>query len=305
MATREHFDAILMDMQMPEMDGIDATRTLQSLPDWAGTPIIAMTANAMESDRKRCLSAGMVDFVAKPIEPVQLFKTLLRWCRKDGGTGVRTVSAVVWPPASSPIPLSTAPLPSLRQLPAQINGLDIQAGLRRVMGREDRYLELLQNFVREQRDACERITQALSKGKVPEAERLTHTLKGLAGTIGAGALHDAAQRLENEIAGPDASTRIPEVTHCLQSLVAALQPVTGTDPSIHAAAPVADTTAQREAMETLVKLLRDDDANAQRHFAKHQELLRSPLGAHFKTIQNAVNSFALDQALEIVETITP
>jgi CheY-like chemotaxis protein len=78
MAQADSFDAILMDMQMPVMDGLDATRALQALPGWKGTPIIAMTANAMAVDLQRCTDAGMTDFVAKPIEPAGLFATLLR-----------------------------------------------------------------------------------------------------------------------------------------------------------------------------------------------------------------------------------
>ncbi len=140
LAQQTAFDAILMDMQMPELDGVDATRTLKALPQWFGTPIIAMTANAMHADRKKCLDAGMVDFVAKPIEPDQLFKTLLRWTHKVGaapaGLGAQT---------SPPVP--AAPVATTGSLQSvHIVGLDMQAGLRRVMGREDRYLTLLRNL---------------------------------------------------------------------------------------------------------------------------------------------------------------
>jgi len=243
----------------------------------------------------------MVDFVAKPIEPEQLFKTLLRWAGKEGGVAATQTPAHA---TTAITPGPAAATPALGLLPAHVDGLDLQAGLRRVLGREDRYLELLKNFVREQTDACARISQALNEGKLQEAERAAHTLKGLAGTIGAHALHDAAQQLENSMHAPDASTHIPEVAHCLQALVAALQPVIAKDPVIHTAAPVVDPTAQREALNTLVQLLRDDDANAQRHFAQHQELLRLGLGKHFTFVQNAVNSFALDEALEIVDAIS-
>ena len=296
MAAREHLDAILMDMQMPEMDGIDATRTIQALPDWPGTPIIAMTANAMTADRTRCLDAGMVDFVAKPIEPEQLFKTLLRWVRKEA-----TPSDAQQPNVAAPdSPTHAAPGSTpLRLLPAHIDGLDLQAGLRRVLGREDRYLELLKNFVREQSDACARIEQALAEGKPAEAERAAHTLKGLAGTIGAHALYDAAQQLEEGMQAPDASTYIPDVKHCLQTLLAALQPVVAAGTTIPSVT-VADAKAQRKTMEKLIQLLRSDDANAQRHFTEHKEFFAHTLGANYARIQAAVNSLALDEALEIM-----
>ena len=297
MAAREPFDAILMDMQMPEMDGIDATRTIQALPGWPGTPIIAMTANAMTADRKRCQDAGMVDFVAKPIEPEQLFKTLLRWVSKAAQDATTTTDPST-PPESSADAVQAA---GYQLLPSKIDGLDLQAGLRRVMGREDRFLELLRNFVREQSDACERIEHALAEGKLAEAERAAHTLKGLAGTIGAHALYDAAQQLEEAMHAPDASTYIPDMKHCLQALLTAVQPVVATSNTRRSAAPLVDLAAQRRAMDTLTQLLRADDANAQRHFTEHAGLFAQTLGANYARIQAAVNSLALDEALELMQ----
>jgi signal transduction histidine kinase/HPt (histidine-containing phosphotransfer) domain-containing protein/FixJ family two-component response regulator len=290
-----HFDAILMDMQMPVMDGIAATLAIRALPDWGNTPIIAMTANAMTADRKRCLDAGMVDFVAKPIEPEQLFKTLLRWVSKAAQDATTTTEPATLPAHS----VDSGAVAGYQLLPSKIDGLDLQAGLRRVMGREDRYLELLKNFVREQSDACERIEQALAEGKPAEAERAAHTLKGLAGTIGAHALYDAAQQLEEGMQAPDASTYIPDVKHCLQALLAALHSVVAAHAPAAQASTLPDAAAQRTAMNTLLRLLRDDDANAQRHFAEHEAVFRATLGDRFREVKNAIDTLALDEALEI------
>jgi two-component system sensor histidine kinase/response regulator len=306
MATQERYDAILMDMQMPEMDGIDATRTIQALPGWSGAPIIAMTANAMTADRKRCLDAGMVDFVAKPIEPEQLFKTLLRWAGKEDAV-VPTLSK---PTTSGAAAAPSAQTSSYQLLPAQIEGLDLQAGLRRVMGREDRYLELLKNFASEQRDAPQRIEAALRDGKADEAERTTHTLKGLAGTIGAAALHDAAFMLEESIHADQSADTMPEVRALLDALLQALQPVldkhavqtAASRPVTAGVAP--DSATANEAMQTLLSLLRADDANAQRQFAQHQALFNTLLGEQFRPVKAAIDSLALDEALEIIEGIT-
>ena len=306
MAVARRYDAILMDMQMPEMDGIDATRTIQALPGWRGTPIIAMTANAMHADRKRCLDAGMVDFVAKPVEPEQLFRTLLRWAGKDGAAleGLSTSAAL--DEASAPLAQSTGH----QLLPATIEGLDLQAGLRRVMGREDRYLELLKNFVAEQRDAPQRIEAALRDGKAEEAERVAHTLKGLAGTIGAAALHDAAFMLEESIHADLSVETLAEVRYLLDRLLAALDPAlerhhthqSATASTANSSAP--DTATARHAMDTLLNLLRADDANAQRHFVEHQALFSTLLGEQFRPIKTAIDGLALDEALEIIEEIT-
>jgi two-component system sensor histidine kinase/response regulator len=281
-----------MDMQMPVMDGIAATLAIRALPDWGDTPIIAMTANAMTADRKRCLDAGMVDFVAKPIEPEQLFKTLLRWVKKAAQDATTTTEPFA-PPADS------VQAADYQLLPSKVDGLDLQAGLRRVMGREDRYLELLRNFVREQSDACERIEHALAEGKLAEAERAAHTLKGLAGTIGAHALYDAAQQLEEGMQAPDASTNIADVKHSLQALLAALQPVVAAHAPAAQASTLPDAAAQRTAMNTLLRLLRDDDANAQRHFAEHEAVFRATLGDRFREVKNAIDTLSLDEALEI------
>ena len=299
MATRERFDAILMDMQMPEMDGIDATRTLQALPAWAGTPIIAMTANAMTADRKRCLDAGMVDFVAKPIEPEQLFKTLLRWAGQGKVGRPEHISAPEAGHAAEP--------QSKLVLPAHIEGLDLQAGLRRVLEREDRYLDLLNNFVLEQQDAPERFELAMRNGNLAEAELIVHTLKGLAGTIGAASLHDAAFMLEESIHLDGSAGELAEVKQLLAAMVAALQPHLDAYRSqrtsvVSAGMPQAPDAADvRRCMDELIVLLRADDASAQRFFTEHLDVFRAALGQRFREVKMAIDSIALDEALEIIE----
>ena len=294
LAQAQTFDASLMDMQMPEMDGIDATRTLQALPGWGGTPIIAMTANAMAADRKRCLDAGMVDFVAKPIEPEHLFKTLLRWAW-NGSPEPTTHHA----PQDSAISAHQA-----RLLPAHIEGLDLQMGMRRVMGRADRYLALLCSFVAEQADAPGRIELALREGRIADAQRDAHTLKGLAGTIGAHALFDAAHMAEEAMEHATATEYLPEVKYLLDELVLALQPVVHRQATQRTMPPGAvDPAKQAQAMEVLLRLLRNDDANAQRHFADNAALFAALLGEHHLRVKTLMNSLALDEALEIIEAV--
>ena len=152
--------------------------------------------------------------------------------------------------------------------------------------------------------AVDRLEQALAEGNQVQAARAVHTLNGLAGTIGAHALRDAAQQMERGIHSPQANRYLPEVAHRLRALVAALQPVIARDPVVHRAAPAADPTAQRKAVDRLVQLLRASDANAQRHFSEHEGLLRVVLGEHFTHVQHAVNSLALDEALEVMEAIS-
>jgi two-component system sensor histidine kinase/response regulator len=292
MAQAEAFDAILMDMQMPEMDGLDATRTLQALPDWNNTPIIAMTANAMTADRRSCLEAGMVDFVAKPIEPHKLFSTLLRWTRKSAAQNNAD--------ADTSVPTWTRASASLSMLPPSIDGLDVDAGMRRVLGRPDRYLALLKNFVTEQGDAVPRIRLALDQGKKKEALRAAHTLKGLAGTIGAHALHDAAYMLESAIEEDTAEQQLPDVSLVLHALLQELRRVFAETAATQEVLPPPNvSTALGQEMEQLLKLLRNDDAQAQRFFADHDAWFEKHLGPHrYLRVKSLLESMVLDEALE-------
>jgi len=313
LAQAQPFDAILMDMQMPEMDGVAATRALLGLSDWPRAPIIAMTANAMIADRQRCLAAGMVDFVPKPIEPEHLFKTLLRWCRPEApllapdGTGPATPMTQAAPADDAAAP--PAAEPSL--LPAYIEGLDIQAGLRRVMGKESRYLALLNEFAATQADAPERTEAALAANDHAAAERIAHTLKGLAGTIGADALQEQANTLEESVRMVgDVTAALPGVKAALDSLLATLRAVlpaaavaaSGSGAAADAAATL--TQADRDALiARLLALLQADDPKAQKLLAEHEAVFTIAFGTQFKAVQSAIADFALDEALDIANAV--
>jgi two-component system sensor histidine kinase/response regulator len=177
------YDAVLMDVQMPEMDGETATREIRKIERFAELPILAMTAGAMETDRQRCLDAGMNDHVAKPIEPDLLFKTLLRWIpskdRTDGSTSSESVKESI---AVSPGEGFVDPLEGIGEL-------DVRAGLQRVMNKRDLYKKLLRQFATGPESlTVDRVRAHLAEGEREAAERAAHTLKGVAGTLGAGAL---------------------------------------------------------------------------------------------------------------------
>ncbi|MET3130912.1 two-component system sensor histidine kinase/response regulator [Oxalobacteraceae bacterium GrIS 1.11] len=174
MARAGNYDLVLMDMQMPVMDGISATVAMRRMTELAALPIVAMTANAMQGDRERCLAAGMRDFISKPIEPDALWAVLMRW---------------IAPRAAAPE----------RPFPAAIAGLDMERGLRRVLGKKELYLTMLDTFLRGQRDIVAAIGQALEEADWAGAERLAHTHKGLAGNLCAAALERAAAALERAL----------------------------------------------------------------------------------------------------------
>ncbi|MGE5027552.1 MAG: response regulator, partial [Betaproteobacteria bacterium] len=133
------YDIVLMDMQMPVMDGVAATAEIRKLGRYSHIPIVAMTANAMLADKERCLAAGMVDFVTKPIEPDDLWATLKKWIKPCQGE------------ASAPAVPPPAPCPEVA-IPEGVAGLDTALGLRRVLGKTALYLNMLRKFVAGQKD---------------------------------------------------------------------------------------------------------------------------------------------------------
>ncbi len=187
---RNHaYDLVLMDMQMPVMDGIEATLEVREQPDLAGLPIIAMTANALAEDRERCLAAGMNDHLAKPIEPEILWAKLARWLRP------RADARAPGAPQSDGSGPNAGLLPA-DELPWNVPGLDVQLGLSQLMGKQALYLTVLRLFVRDQSGMVATTRQALNSGDFATAERLAHTLKGTASTVAALPVAAASGRLE-------------------------------------------------------------------------------------------------------------
>jgi len=176
------YDIVLMDIQMPEMDGLEATRRLRAFERSNDLPIIAMTANAQDSERKRCLAAGMNDFLTKPIDPALLQDTLFRWRPRQDASA----------PTKKP---EIAPMTSADGLP-DLPGINTAEGLRRMMNKPSLYEKVLRDFHARFIDEAKVIREAIVAGDFPTAERRAHSTKGLAGTIGATALQSAALTLE-------------------------------------------------------------------------------------------------------------
>jgi CheY-like chemotaxis protein len=179
------YDIVFMDLQMPEMDGLTATRLLRAHQQLRGLPIIAMTAHALVEERQRCLDAGMNDHVSKPIDPDALFVTLTRWAKPRPaqvvGTGAR------------PARLADDVI-----LP-EIDGVDIAGGLKRVAGNKQLYWDLLTQFAAKQSEVNSQLLAAIESADNKLAERISHTVKGVAGNIGLGSVFAAAEKLERAI----------------------------------------------------------------------------------------------------------
>ncbi|MGA1622654.1 MAG: response regulator, partial [Synechocystis sp.] len=244
------YDLVLMDMQMPEMDGIDATLKIRNNPRFDQLPIVAMTANVMQGDRDRCLVAGMNDHIAKPIEPSHLWQTLLKWI--PPGDRLSTT------PRRSLTQSSDSPTPST--IPAQIAGLDIPLGLRRSLGKETLYLSLLRKFVAGQATVVDQIRQAMADGDRPVARRLAHTLKGVAGNIGATTLQAQATTLEQTLKAnsPDWETAIATLAATLTPLIEALAQQLPPEERV-SPAPLEESKVY-QLCQRLIQLLTEEDA---------------------------------------------
>lgn len=288
---QQHFDAILMDLQTPLMDGFATASAIRELPGQSALPLIALSANP--SDRERCTAAGVADFVATPINPAQLIGVLGKWL---AGAGQPPVALGLEPRAAS----SPSGLDEFRG----IAGLDVERGLMLVGGRQSLYRTILEKFTTSEADFTARLTAQVMSGNRGDAVRTAHTLKGAAGQIGAGDLQAAAAELEQvlrtEAASPEPWAAMRRTEANLSVLLAALTRRPG--PSPHAPIPEAPDSfdqAQFDAVcDRLEGHLAGDEYASNEIIAEHTALLRAGLGEHFSWIAEAVDNFNYPAALD-------
>jgi two-component system sensor histidine kinase/response regulator len=301
-ADGQPYDIVLMDMQMPVMDGVTASRLIRETFSADTLPIVAMTANAMQVDKDRCLAAGMNDYVSKPINPEVLWRTLLAWIKPRSGLG----QAVPELPAALPVPQRLElVLAALRG----IGGLDVTRGLGLSNHNPNLYVAMLRKFVKSQGHTVDAISQALADSDAPTAERLAHTLKGLSASIGAEPLHKAIRNVEQAVrAGQSAQS----ITHLLEparvqllALVADLRSTQGVMAEPLAVAEGDLTpTQQREAQATLTRLrrlLEQDDAAAQILWNTHARAMHSVL-PYAQELEQLIQNFDFEAALRLLST---
>jgi len=284
------YQLVLMDIQMPEMDGITATRLIRSDTRFRDLPIIAMTAHAMAGDRERSLEAGMNDHITKPINPEVLYAALEKWL------GVATPET----PASVQSGAASAAAFSLR-----LEGVDTREGLRNHMGKEAFYLRILRIFRHDFADADSRIRDLVERGELGEARRLAHSVKSGAATIGAMELSGHARELE--VAFAEARTvavlveRFAEsARHILQSL----DSLPAEEQPSAAAAQAADAEEIAPLLGKLQALLADDDAAADDAFQVLRKLIADPaLDGLLGRIGDLIEDVEYEKALELLDEL--
>jgi CheY-like chemotaxis protein len=320
-----NYDAVLMDVQMPVMDGYTATRKIREWevgirnsvggikteetasasnlqPPASNIPIIAMTANAMAGDREKSLEAGMNDHVAKPIDTKELFSTLAKWIEP----GDRKIQV---DPAKERLEDKTEPEDdSMSELP----GISVADGLKKVGGNEKFYCKLLLQFLDTNRDSANEIREALEKKDQPLAVRLAHTVKGVAATLGAGALAQVAGELEKTLKTGETgglssllhefASHLNQVMHSIEKSEAGKKVKiengknSGQDPVDHSiVGPI---------ISDLFDLMETDLVEARRRLEDLAEhLANSKLGEQFKVLENQMDTFDIPDALDTLKAI--
>jgi len=295
------FDVVLMDLQMPEMDGYQATAKLRSDSRFAALPIIAMTAHATIEERQRCLASGMNAHISKPIDPSALFETVARYYRPAPGTSA-SVPAIA-KAAATVVQTDGVPM----EIPI-VEGLNSADGLLRVAGNRKLYLKLLRQFCVQQSDAPGQIIELLEAGDRPAAERIAHTVKGVAGNLGVKAVQLAAGELEKAIHDGDDAARLESLRQqfatVLTPFVDRLRAALGEKPASPAApkAMVVDSAQLKLVVEQMTRYLIEFDAAASDCLEANRGVFASLFSAEeFGKFEQQVQGYAFGEALAQLE----
>ena len=286
----EVFDGVLMDVQMPVMDGYTATKEIRKREAFKDLPVIAMTANVMSGDLEKALEAGMNGHIGKPINVKEMFSTMAEWITPSE------------PHHEEPIRETSELRQELTAIP-ELPGIDTKAGLRTTQGNKKLYRKLLIKFRNSQRDFEMAFKKAIESDDPNEAERVAHTLKGVAGNVGAKEIQLAATKLEESC-----KHKTDDMSGSLQDVLSALEPVIiGLDTiDQDTKKPIASKETDLEKVGSLMvrlkELLEDDDADAVEVL---EELLESlvdhPVKESLTELGAAIEDYDYESALEVFE----
>jgi len=309
------YDLILMDIQMPEMNGLEATQEIRLLPNCMKLPILAMTANTCDKDRHACLAAGMNDFIPKPVEPKILFASLSKWL----------------PGQTCPLPAhyaDKAMIPkesSLHELLGHIPNLDPTLCLSNLHGNLAIYVKILRQFALSHTNDAARITELLNTGNFSKSRDIAHGLKGVAATLGANLVRDFATQLETacreeqpaSVTDPllqalareqtllnTAILALPEDAGQERPSVAGTKDGAGATKTDSAEIAQADPVRLQQIFTELEELLTENNGRASLLIRDAAPLLRPAMGAHFNELSQQIEAFNFEAALKTLHSVS-
>ena len=306
------YTAILMDVQMPEMDGLEATRRIRQELKGQPLPIIAMTANAMRSEEEACRAAGMDDFVSKPVDRAALFQALRKWVKSPSGESPRNR-----PPAtvtSPPLPVDTiAPQPAVTAAgPIEIPGIDVEGALKRLGVSQEGYLRMVKRFGAGQPKTVEDLREALKVNDRETARRHAHSIAGAAGNLGADNLHRRGKELEKALTDDDGEvttlfadleTEAERVIEGIQRLSQGAKNSTGTQAE-EKMSPVMDDARISKLLNTLKEDLGTGDLDAlTATMAKLSSGIPTGHKSQVESLRDLIDSYDFEEAAEIVDKL--
>jgi signal transduction histidine kinase/CheY-like chemotaxis protein len=322
------FDGVLMDCEMPVMDGYTATARIRANPALAGLPVLAMTANTMVGDRERVIAIGMNDHIAKPLDIDEMFNVIGRWVTPAAGRQV--TGDLPAPPEADTAPdrsMAKSRPETVKPQAAEVSpeltalrGIDAAAGQARALGRPDLYLRLLRLFLQSGQAFEAQFRAAWTAGEAGSARRLAHTLRGAAGNIEAPDVRQTASLLEQacllEPAQPaEVGARLTATLEALQPVIDgladaldALEARLAAAVAATAPAPAEDLAAADSPAPQMLRKLQDDleagQGDALQTLARIRPLFAaSPLAPRLAPIAAAIEGYDFEQAAQLVGTL--
>lgn len=291
----DDFDIVLMDIQMPEINGLEATANIRRDPRFQELPILAMTAHAMAGDREKSLAAGMNDHITKPIDPDHLFETLVKWIpAKARGTALSVKKHSLDQGAVD--------------LPDHLAGIDMAVGVRRVGGNRKLFKKILREFHHDYKDVLATIRSTLAADDIMTVQRLGHTLKGIAGSIGAEDLQRAALALENGVKAGRTTDYQALVAGLEYVMVPVLQGLVSLaddrpaglsdDAECKAQSEPVDTDMLRPMFIDLLELLQAGHSKSTAKLTEIRELVGGMASYQLESINEKIEDYEFDEAME-------
>ena len=300
-AAKQPYNLVLMDVQMPVMDGYEATKHIRRMERFDNIPIIAMTAHAMVEERQRCLDVGMNDHISKPIEMDKVVQLLAQWATPQVNLQQKQEQTEPEEETLKPGELD------LRTL----EGIDSQKALARLGNNKRLYYKLLRQFYDFHGNLAQEFYDTRSQGDYEGAKRIAHTLKGLAGAIGAADLASDASFLEAAFDGEDATVINTLADNCFEKLTTVLTSLHNTfilaDQQLALAEPQQTTLDKADFLpvcNTLIAYLGESNAEAVAFYEQNRDLFAKFLPkAMLKELTSLITHFDFDKALTVLQEV--